>query len=434
MEKVDFTLPRMGVIAGRVTDEIGDPLAGVSVFAMQVRYFRGRKRMVPVGGQVRTDDTGQYRLLALEPGDYYVMATTRETWTSETDDKEKVGFGPTYFGGTTSVGEAQKIRVGLGQEVSGVDFGLVPGRVAAIRGTAMTSSGLPIAGESVGITQEFVGPTGSSSFGFGGGKVNADGSFTVKDVAPGEYKLSVRYPGDVDHPAEGATTPVIVSGPDLEGVSLVSGAGGTVSGRVITDAGGPLPSGSSRLQLSARPVDPDSTYQRFNQDNGRVRDNGTFEMTDVLGAHRLSIGPLPSGWAIKAIEFEGKDYADTPLEVKNGQKLEGVTVVLSNRLPTLRGTVVDEKAQPGGGTVLLFPEDAAKWAESSRLVRIARPDQSGSFEMRLVLPGEYLVVAVDYVQNGAWDDPEFLEGLREKAKKVTVRDTGADAVSLTMKK
>src|SRR5262249_6216461 len=69
VEKVDFVLPRMGVIAGRVTDEIGDPVAGVSVFSMQMRYFRGRKRMVPVGPQVRTDDTGQYRLLALEPGD-----------------------------------------------------------------------------------------------------------------------------------------------------------------------------------------------------------------------------------------------------------------------------------------------------------------------------------------------------------------------------
>src|SRR5262249_36319993 len=158
----------------------------------QLRYFRGRKRMVPIGGQVRTDDTGQYRLLGLEPGDYYVMATTRETWTNEANEKEKVGFGTTYFGGTTSIGDAQKIKVGLGQEVSGIDFPMVPGRAGTIKGTATTSFGQALGGESVNINQEFVGPGQSSSFGFGGGKVAADGTFTVKDVAPGEYKLSVR--------------------------------------------------------------------------------------------------------------------------------------------------------------------------------------------------------------------------------------------------
>jgi hypothetical protein len=203
---------------------------------------------------------------------------------------------------------------------------------------------------------------------------------------------------------------------------------------VVTDTGAPLPSGSSRLQLSARPVDPDSTYQRFNQDNGRVRDNGTFEMTDVLGAHRLSIGPLPGGWAVKAIDFEGKDYADIPIEVKNGQKLESVTVVLSNRLPTLRGTVVDETSQPGGGTVLMFPEDAARWAEGSRLVRTTRPDQTGAFELRLVPPGDYLIAPLEYVQDGSWNDPEFLQGLRDRATRITIAEGETKAVALTLKK
>ena len=60
LDRIDFALPRMSVISGRITDEIGEPLAGVTVFPMQARYFRGRKRMVPSGGvgMVRTDDTG----------------------------------------------------------------------------------------------------------------------------------------------------------------------------------------------------------------------------------------------------------------------------------------------------------------------------------------------------------------------------------------
>ena len=49
---------------------------------MQWKYFRGERRMVVVpGGGVfnRTDDTGGYRITGLDPGEYFVMATTRDS-------------------------------------------------------------------------------------------------------------------------------------------------------------------------------------------------------------------------------------------------------------------------------------------------------------------------------------------------------------------
>lgn len=445
IDRIDFALPRMSVISGRITDEIGEPLAGVTVFPMQSRYFRGRRRMVPAAGQVRTDDTGEYRLIGLEPGDYYVMGTTRDTWTMEDDAKQRVGFGPTYFGGTLVMANAQVVKLKLGLEASGIDFGMVPGRVATISGTAMTSSGMPLAGESVGMSQEFAGPGYMSSFGFGGGKVSADGTFTIKDVSPGEYKLSVRYPGDKDHPGEGASTVISVTGADLEGVSLVTGGAGSVSGRIVTDDGTPLALGGStlgsgrndtRLRVWLRAVDPDSTFSgSYNQDNGRVRDDGTFDVTEVFGASRISVLPLPTGWAVKSIELEGKDYADVPLEVRNGQKVDGVTITISKNLPTLRGRLIDEKAQPAFGTVILFPQDTAKWGEGSRLMRTTRPDPTGAFEIRLLPAGDYLLAAADYVQPGAADDPEFLKGLQENAaQKITVGESSAPAITLTLKK
>lgn len=444
LDRIDFALPRMSVISGRITDEIGEPLAGVTVFSMQARYFRGRKRMVPSGGggMVRTDDTGEYRLIALEPGEYYVMGTTRDSWTVDGDEKQRVGFGPTYYTGTLVVANAQAVKVGLGQEASGIDFGMVPGRVARISGSAMSSTGVPLAGESVDMAQEFTGPTNSSMFGFGGAKVAADGTFTIKDVSPGEYKLTVRFPGDKDRPAEAATTVVSVAGGDLDGVALVTGAGGTVSGRVVTDEGVVPPLGGStlgtgrgdtRMRVSLRPTEPDSTPQRFTQDNGRLKDDGTFEVTDAVGGNRISIVPLPAGWGVKAIEYDGKDYADVPLDVRNGQRIEGVTIVITNKLPTLGGRLTDEKGQPAEGTVILFPQDAAKWSEQSRLVKTARPDPSGAFEIRLVPPGEYLIASMDYVQNGVWDDPEFLKGLQERATKVTVSEVGGASVNLTLR-
>src|SRR5262245_23335667 len=73
VENVDFTLPRMSLITGRVLDEANEPIAGVRVMAMRSAYFEGQRKLVPAFAPLAlTDDAGQYRLLGLTPGTYYV--------------------------------------------------------------------------------------------------------------------------------------------------------------------------------------------------------------------------------------------------------------------------------------------------------------------------------------------------------------------------
>jgi hypothetical protein len=432
----DFALPRTAVIIGRITDEVGDPMPNASIFPMQWRYYRGQRRMVPVSGGGpfnRTDDTGGYRISGLEPGDYYVMATTRDAWTDEKNPKERIGFLPTYSGGTANPGEAHRVRVGLGQEVQMPEFSMVPGRVGTISGTAVSSSGLPLVGEQVGMSQEFSGPGSSSSFGMSGTKVSADGTWTIRNVSPGEYKLTLRSAGDADRAPEGVTIPVVFTGEDLSGIALVTTAGATVRGRVITDTG-EAPPRDHKMRLSSRAVDPTRTFSVFDQDNGRVRDDMSFELKNVFGASRLSIAPVPPGWSVRSIVHDGKDLVDEPFEFRGGQQVEGLTVLLSKSMPKVRGTLLDERGMAVEGSVVMFPEDQARWSEGSRLVRSARPDHAGTFEFRDVVPGEYLLAPVEYVRENDWSDPAFLEGLRERAKRVRVDDTGAAPVALTLKK
>jgi hypothetical protein len=424
----DFALPRASTIVGRITDEIGDPLAGASIFPVQWKFFRGQRRLVPVGGGGafnRTDDTGGYRITGLEPGEYFVMATTRDSWTDEQNPKEKIGFLPTYSGGTANPSSAHRIKVGLGQEVLMPDFAMVPGRVGTISGTAMSSSGRPLAGESVSMMQEFAGPGMMSSFGAPGTKIGPDGTFTIRNVSPGEYKISVAVPAQGDRAAEGAATTVIFSGDDLGGVMLVTTAGGTISGRIVSDTGEALPV-EQKMRVSARPVDPTRTYSRYDAENGRVGEDLTFELKGVIGASRVSISPIPQGWALRSIQFEGRDLVDSPIDLE-GRKIDGVTIVLSKTLPHLRGALTDGRGQPAEGTVLLFPADPERWAEESRLIRPARPDDAGTFEFADVLPGDYLVAALAYVRTGDWADPAYLEALREKATPVRVEEGVAPA-------
>lgn len=440
LDNIDFALPRSGWISGRVVDEVGDPLAQVTIYPAQWRYFRGKRRLVPVSsggtGFNQTDDTGLFRITGLEPGDYYVLAFTRTTWTVDERPDERIGYLPTYSGGTANPAEAMRIKVGMGQDAPAGDITMVPGRLASISGTATYSSGAPMAGESINMTQDFSGPSWSSSFGMPGTKVNADGTFLIKNVPPGDLRLSVRGPGDKDHPAEGVTMTVPVAGEDVSGVTLIGSSGGSLSGRIVSDTGAaiPLPE-QSRIRVSARPVDPTSTYQAFggNQDNGRVKDDWTFEVDNVFGLNRLALSPLPTGWAIRSIDHGGKDYADTPIDVRGGARVDDITIVLSRTLPRVQGSLLDDKGQQVEGTVLLFPEDPSRWSEDSRLVRTARPDNKGAFEFRNVIPGTYLAVALDYVRDGEWADPEFLQNLRDRGKRVAVNDSGATGVGLTLK-
>src|SRR5204863_8663830 len=105
IERVDFALPRMSVIAGRVTDELGDPIADVTVVALRSMYVEGRRQLVAASGgrPVRTDDEGQYRLSGLPPGTYFVMATTQETWTTAAGGRRQgMGYAPTDFPGAVT--------------------------------------------------------------------------------------------------------------------------------------------------------------------------------------------------------------------------------------------------------------------------------------------------------------------------------------------
>ena len=123
-----------------------------------------------------------------------------------------------------------------------------------------------------------------------------------------------------------------------------------------------------------------------------------------------------------------------PIDLRGGTRLDNVTIILSKTLPRVQGTLSDEHAKPTEGSVLLFPEETSTWGEDARLVRSTRPDLAGSFEFRNVIPGSYLIVPLEYVRDGEWADPEFLENLRDKAQRVRVDDKGAAPIQLTLKR
>src|SRR5262245_5675008 len=136
---VDVPLSRGGVITGRVSDESGEPLAGLRVRVYRARMSNGYRRLEDVGAADQTDDTGAYRIFGLPPGDYYVAASLRMAPPASVG---QTTYSPTYYPGTGELAEAQRIRVELGGEVTAI-FPLLPVRNVSVTGMVLTSSGAP---------------------------------------------------------------------------------------------------------------------------------------------------------------------------------------------------------------------------------------------------------------------------------------------------
>jgi hypothetical protein len=452
IDHVDFSLPRASVISGQITDELSEPVADVQVFAMRSAYFSGRRRMVAVGPPARTDDAGEYRLTGLTPGSYFLMAALRETWTvTENGVERTMGYAPTYAPGAVSLTDARRVTVAVGQSAGNNSFALMPGRAASVSGTAADSLGRPLASRNIMLMQEFGGPGFGMMMMGGQATTAADGTFTIRNVSPGSYKLVAQATRDTQSSRgtvlEVATQLVTIDGADVTNLSLTTSMGWSMDGTVIADTGAPPDGAPGRFGVAARLVDPDlgagpggapppppppgAPGGGAIPDSGRVRDDWSFSVAAVFGVARVR-AIVPDGWTVKAILHDGRDIADTPIEMKSGETLTGVQVVVSSRVTTVSGQLLDERGAPlVDGTVIVFPDDASRWSDDSRWVRAVRPDQQGRYQIRGLPPGEYLAVAVDYVEEGSWNDPEYLESIRRHGQRLTLRE--ADSQSLSLK-
>jgi hypothetical protein len=434
LQGVDFNLPRGGVIAGRITDELGEPMPEVSIRIMRYRYIEGRRELVPVGpgSMVRTDDQGRYRAYGLPAGDYYVSAVIEGGmyWAAQSDTR--TGFAPTYYPGTPSASEAQRVRLAAGTENAGINFALVPARTVEVTGTVIDSTGQPL-GRGFVMVRE--GAAGSFMVTMrGGGPVKPDGTFRVANLSPGEYVLHVNTAMGTNDDAESADVPISIGSEDLTGITIVTSRAAVVRGQVITEMGTTPPGRASEFQFWVTTAEPGMSGMSMRTAGAVTKDDWTFEgrvPSDTTVVIRQ--GRFPDGWMLKAVLVDGVDVTDTGLTVRSGQDADGVQILVTNRISTVGGAVQGVDGSPERDyVVIVFADDPARWHGRSRYVRQGRPDQRGRFEIPQLPPGAYLAAALDSVEDGQQGDPEFLQELRAHATLFQLGEGEQKTLSLRM--
>jgi protocatechuate 3,4-dioxygenase beta subunit len=464
LENADITMPRGSVIAGRILDEFGEPVPDAMVTALRQSWSNGRRRLMPAGGRTgQTNDLGQFRIYGLPPGDYYLSATLRSgaemmaiemmaggPGAGPTGSNPASGYAPTYFPGTSNAAEAQRISLAIGQEAS-TDFALLPVRLARITGIVIGSEGKPLEGAMVTANSSArTGDVGLMMMG-SSARTNKEGAFTLTGVAPGDYVLQARSmqvmttsdaggntmvftarlsSGGGDGESEFGVMPVTVGAEDVSNLVVITSRGGTATGRVIVEDGAKPPS-LTTIRVSAGSTDVE-TPMPLGPTSGAVKADGAFEVKGVTGQRLFRVQNAPPGWTLKAVRLNDVDVTDTGVDFKAGESISGLEVVLTSRTTSITGGVTGSDGAPlKDYTVVIFSDDPAQWRlPMTRWVTGTRPDQEGRFKVQNLPPGTYYAVAVDYLPQGEWGDPELLERLHTKGKRFTLDEGSSQTLDL----
>jgi hypothetical protein len=434
IDKVDVSLPRAGVITGQVVDEFGESVTGARVTAMRYRYIGGQRRLFAMGPADTTDDTGQYRLHGLSPGEYFVSASMSGVLMFGQSD-DRVGYAPTFYPGTAVQAEAQRVSVTLGQETQQINVSMARTRIANISGRAVSANGKPI----------FRGMLMLASLGTGGAtptmmgtSLKPDGTFLFSNITPGEYRVQVQHSPNSDETimssqtaTEFGSASVTITDRDVTDLVVVTSPGARASGRVMFEGDARPPIPPQALNVAAIPVE---FSQMLSGGAVRLREDWTFEALGLSDRRRFRVNNPPPGWYLKSVTYQGSDITDTGLEFKEGQNVSGLEIMLTQHATELSGDVQDSRGRAlTDYVVVAFSSDNSKWGYQSRFVRAARPNQEGRFSIKGLPSDDYVIVALDYLEPGEESDPEQLDKWKMIGTRIGVAEGNTKVLTLKLR-
>jgi protocatechuate 3,4-dioxygenase beta subunit len=394
-----------------------------------------------VGGQTMTMPIGTLTPIAGGTADVKVYPTT-------------------FYPAAPSAAQAVVVPLKSGEEHGAVDIQVQAVRAARVSGT-IAAGAAPVSTTAVRLV-----PAGNDplveSIETAATVTDAAGGFTFPAVPPGDYVIRVlrlpRPPASADEgpqtivsPSAGTVTisggvrtsgappppppiptdatlcaqvPLSVSGRDISDLVIPLTPAPRVSGRVEFEGTSDKPSSSSvvGIRILLNPADGSRLSDRtLTLQTGHPDENAEFTTYGVPpGQYVVSIAGAPAGWTLKGVAYQGRDLADTPVDLET-KDITGVVITFTDRPSAIVGVVQGPRGPDPDAVVLAYPTDPDEWAASGgvpRRLRTARADATGAYSITGLPPGEYHVIAVKEDTIGDWQDPALLQALTQYAQQV----------------
>ncbi len=363
---------------GRVVDPGDKPVAGAGV-VLQLEPPTGSMIRIMIGSdgsnrfEATADANGRFELPDLPPGTFNLTASGS-------------GFAPASVPGLSIPSGAGSTDLGTVTLVRGV----------ALEGYVTGPDGKPVEGAQVSVVEASGDPVAALARGreLPMAVTSLDGFFRVEDRRAGEsVDVEVRRSGYAKGSAPG------VQVPSEEPVRIVLRPSSAMEGRTVDPDGKPVP--GARISLS--PVAPAAigrgiaVFTAESSRQGSSGDDGSFRIEDVP----------PSSYELRA-EAAGREAASmTNLEVRSGEDLLGVQVVLPPGA-ILEGRVLAPGGRPLPGARVSLVQSEAAMGVTRFGTAPARADGDGRYRLDGVAPGTRLFRAEG-------------EGFREKVRELEVR-------------
>ena len=263
-------------------------------------------------------------------------------------------------------------------------------------------------------------------------KTDADGRFTIANVAPGRYQILPVVP---THVIEGLGTNyppgrplTIVAGEEVRDVDFKITPGGVITGRVLDADGNPVVG----EQVIAQPAEENQGPPRFNFDlrDMVTDDRGVYRLFGLTpGRYRVSVGRADDSGAVSLNRrkiFRRTFYPDAAeqkdariVEVKAGIEATDVDISVGRALKTYRVSgrfVTADTNQPVSDVAVGFATVDPRGRRTGGVGGAAMTNARGEFVTEGLAPGRYVVYATNLLSAAApqaqsefYSDPVFFE-------------------------
>jgi hypothetical protein len=392
VQDIDFSLVRGGVITGKVTDADGRPVIEERLTIVPEDQANTRGQMFPpvISGGFQTDDRGIYRIYGIPAGRYKISVGLADENVSSTFRFGRVAYKRTFYPDASDPNDAKVIEVTEGTEATNID--ITVGRnlpsFAASGKVVDGETGQPVVGLRFGLRRvvndrEEVGVMGIFT------ASNSHGEFRLENVTPGKYAVFIAPQAGSEVRAEAVFFEVIDQ--DVTGLLVKTLKGLTVTGTVVLDGTYDKNVLAKLAELRLWAYVHDETAYSNSWQESPISADGNFRLSGLgPGTASFSLSAQdrrpPVTFAILRVERDGV-VQPRGVEIKDGEQVSGVKIVVSYGTGAVRGEVKLENGPlPPGGRVVVWLK---KLGDTESNFRPYNLDSRGHFLIEGVAAGNY---------------------------------------------
>jgi hypothetical protein len=407
-----------GVIYGRATAENGEPLEGLPVIINCMQIVDGHRQLEQTTS-ARTDEDGVYRAADLRPGSYYVSvgpSDDAQFLAPQRIVQHKQGYPLTFYPAAAEFESAAPIPIKPGTRAE-INFALAAQPVFELSGTI--NGYFPQQGVNI-IFVDGAGNPNTFQFEFD----EKTGIFHSHSVPQGSYRVGVfsQAPTGGLH-ADMASINVSAN---IANLHFALTAMPSISVAIAANLAGTTYQGA-KLFATVRLKTTDRTMAGadFTSETSGRPNNPFGSIKDVLpGTYNAIIQPHCSCY-IASATYGSTDLLRDPLVISTGTTPPEIDIEVRDDGATLSGTVMND-GQPAPAEVVLIPD------RSPEHPQVTATDEHGYFQVSMLAPGGYNVLAFDQIVDLEYANPQALQQYATSEKAITLTPNGKATMQLDL--